>query len=271
MMIVGYMDESISGENPALSFGLSCVFAYGSQWTWAELAWKKLIEEKNRELIKANRKPIRRFHAVDLNNFVEDFEDWSPDERTDFVSEIVKKVFGRHELFSTGFTVSLQDIEQVWPESRNSAKSSAYYVLTKLIMISIADVVQDIFPPGIRVRLIYERCPFGSAMLDAFNSAIDDPKRPLGHIFTALAPMGWEDCIPLQPADFLAYEVMKESHRLRPEVKVVKERQRRGSLNALLSSPNFYGNATNVSRENLMQIRVNISKRIAAKISAPPE
>jgi len=52
MVIVGYIDESYSKERPPLTFGLSCLFAYGSEWSWIDLAWKKLLDDKNAELFR---------------------------------------------------------------------------------------------------------------------------------------------------------------------------------------------------------------------------
>jgi hypothetical protein len=268
MMLAGHIDESISGENPPLSFALSCVFAEGSEWGWASLAWRKVIDDKNRELVAAGRKPVERFHAVDLNSFAEDFEDWNGSERTAFILEIIKRVFGRHEIFSFGYTVSLRDIAAVWPEYVGKEISAAYYSLTKLIMLGIANPIENLFSLDTRISLIYERCPYGAVMLEAFNSIVDDVSYRSRNLFTTIAPMGWEECTPLQPADFLAYEIMKENHRLEPEVIAVKERGRRGSLSALLDFPIYFGEARHVVLKNLQNLKEGANKRAASIVSS---
>ena len=268
MILDGYIDESVSGEHPPLAFGLSCVFAEGSQWSWASIAWRKVIEDKNAELVAAGRKPIKRFHAVDLNNFAEDFDGWNGAERNAFTNEFVKRVFNRHAIYGSAYTVSLKDIAEVWPQYSGKEINPAYYALMKLNMINLANVVEQLFSPEAKISLHYERCPYGGVMLEAFNSVLDDPACEWKDKFTTLAPMGWENCTPLQPADLVAYEVMKECHRQKPEVIAAKKRDRRKSLNAILDSPNFLGDAYNVTLENLQRIKSNITNRAAAAIES---
>jgi len=268
VILDGYIDESMSSEEPPLSFCLSCVFAEGSQWGRASMAWRKVIEDKNRELISAGRKPIKRFHATDLSNFSEDFLDWNGEERNAFTSEFIKRVFNRHEIFGSAYTVSLKDISQVWPQYSGKEISAAYYCLMKLNMINLANVVEQIFSPQAKISLIYERCPYGGVILEAFNSVVDDPTCEWRHKFTTLAPMGWENCTPLQPADLLAYEVMKECLRQKPEVIAVKKRERRISLNAILDAPNFLGDAYNVTLDNLQNIKASITRKSNAVIES---
>jgi hypothetical protein len=50
-------------------------------------------------------------------------------------------------------------------------------------------------------------------MLRQFDWLISDPGFSSRGHFTTLAPMGWEDCTPLQAADLLAYENMKDAER----------------------------------------------------------
>jgi hypothetical protein len=61
-VLYGYIDESYSGENPPLTFGLTCVFTWFSEWPWMEMACKRLVEKKNTELIAQGRKPISRLN-----------------------------------------------------------------------------------------------------------------------------------------------------------------------------------------------------------------
>jgi hypothetical protein len=235
VMLTGYIDESYTGEQKPLTFGLNCLFARGNEWYFIANAWEKVIERKNAELIAAGRKPVKRFHAVDLNNFVGDFADWDGDERTAFTKQIIHKVFALHYVLSVGYTINLAELSQLWPEVGENGISFAYDIMLRLIMIYLAKTIPERFPRGAQITLIHERCPYDSVLLGAFNRSIR--KAPLhGDIFTSIAPMGWERCVPLQAADFIAYEAMKETNRLRPSL---KQRGRRLSLSALLELDTF--------------------------------
>jgi hypothetical protein len=268
VMLVGYIDESYSGENPPLTFGLSCVFAWGSEWTWVEMAWLKVLEQKNEELISTGRKPLKRFHATDMSNFTEEYEGWIPSERTDFTDKLIRKVFGKHELFAIGHTVSLRDIAETWPNYVGKEKHFAYYALLKINMIEIARVIEEFFPPGTQITLIHDRSTFDHVLQEAFNSLKNDPKYLLRDKFKTIVPMGWEDCVPLQLADLFAYEVMKEIHRLEDDVMAKRVRPRRKSLESLLARDSFFQTAKSVPRESLITIRESTRTVVEAKIVA---
>ena len=49
-----------------------------------EQSWADLIGETNKQLIAKDRKPIRRYHASELNARDGEFEGWTPDESKEF-------------------------------------------------------------------------------------------------------------------------------------------------------------------------------------------
>jgi hypothetical protein len=70
--------------------------------------------------------------------------------------------------------------------------------------------------------------------------------------------MGWEDCIPLQPADLLAYENLKDA-----ELKS-RGKKRRKTLELLLDLNSFGGCAKGIDAETLRKLwneRLNASTR----------
>jgi hypothetical protein len=70
--------------------------------------------------------------------------------------------------------------------------------------------------PHSKITLFHERCPYDGAFLQSFNRMMDDPTFAYRQYFNTIVPMGWEDCIPLQPADLMAYENFKEGLRQLP-------------------------------------------------------
>jgi hypothetical protein len=64
-------------------------------------------------------------------------------------------------------------------------------------------------------------------------------------MFSTIAPMGWEHCVPLQPADLVAYESFKDALRK------YNAKASRPSLDYLLQSKQFEGRAKQLVTENL--------------------
>jgi hypothetical protein len=67
--------------------------------------------------------------------------------------------------------------------------------------------------------------------------------------YTTCAPMGWENCVPLQLADLVAYESFKHIERLRDK------KDMRPSLSALLEMPTFKGLSKHMTRDHLISLR----------------
>ena len=64
--------------------------------------------------------------------------------------------------------------------------------------------------PKERVTIIYDRGNISEwAAQKAFSSMKNDLRYEPRKYFVTIAPMGWEDCAPLQVADLLAYEGYK--------------------------------------------------------------
>jgi hypothetical protein len=229
VVFTGYIDESYDGEETPRMFSLTCTMTKGSEWAWIEMAWQKCIDEKNASLKKQGRKPIRRYHSVDLNNFRGDFSDWNGVERQEFCEQLMR-VISRHILGYEGILINLQELIEEWPEATFAPKDFAYSVLLKFLMSGIGKDMKRHFPNE-KMTLLHDRCEYDGVLLSAFNELMGDPTFRYTRYFTTIAPMGWEDCVPLQPADLMAYENFKEGYRRLPG----KRRKRRKILDALIS------------------------------------
>ena len=257
VVITGYIDESYSGESPPRMFGLTCTMAMGSEWPWIEMAWVKCLEEKNASLIAQGRKPISRYHSRDINNFRGDFADWDGQERRDFCERLMR-VFHRHEWGYEGYLLNLRDMIELIPETDCDPIGVAYDVLLKFLMSEIGAIIEQL-PKG-KITLFHERCDYDGVLLDSFNSLIEDETFVSRHCFTTIAPMGWENCIPLQPADLIAYENFKEGFRQLPSP---QQRERRKILVEMLSMETFVPHAKMFTRENIVDMKVIFDAAVA--------
>ena len=234
VVLMAYIDESYTGKAEPITFGLNCVYSSGADWFWITNEWQKVIQRKNGELLSAGRKIITRVRAADLNNYQGDFEEWCGDERTEFIQNLIHKALNGNFLSSVGFTANLQELGTIWPETKyEGVITHSYDMMLQLIMKRLAEYIPEQFGAGESVSLIHDRCPYDGVLLATFNKVLHS-KPEWKSLFTTIAPKGWEHCVALQPADFIAYEAMKETNRLRPSE---KQRDRRQSLSAILGLP----------------------------------
>ncbi len=246
-MVRGYIDESYEGVRVPEIFTLSCSLACGGDWAFIEVAWLWIVGKKNKSLLEQGRKPIDRYHAVYCFNRKKDFDGWSRSERDSFVSEL----FSVFEMFPTAhvaLSISAKDIAEVWPENQEQPLHFAYNILIQVMMIEIGR-------NGIRlslnekISLIYERSDYGESLLRGFNKMKDDPTFRYQDRYTTLAPMGWEDCAPLQIADLVAYELFRDMKRRK------KGRAMNLSLAALVSKDNFKLISKHLEKQHLTDLR----------------
>ena len=153
-------------------------------------------------------------------------------------------------------TISGKDIAEIWPENKEQPLHFAYNTLIKFMMLEIGRNHPILGLRG-NVSLIYERSDYGESMLKGFNRMMDDPTFRHRSLFNTLAPMGWESCIPLQPADLVAYEAFRDMKRR------VKNKPMHPSLKALVEKDNFQLLSKRIERKNLIDLRERHNMAVA--------
>ena len=258
-MLAGYIDESYSGENEPETFGLNCVYATYSSWFWIEAGWNKVIDAKNKKLKEAGRDPVRRYHSKEISNFENEFRDWNNEERAEFTNDLLRLGINGNFVQSVGFTANLKEVAADWPRVKyEGVKQFGYHAMLRLIMLKLEGMIPKQFGSGAHILLIHERCgKFDSVLLDAFNHYLQ--ARPEARsLFGSITSRGWEECTALQPADFVAYEAMKETHRYRPSQ---KERPRRKSLAAFLDLESVGAVSEEIPRREILLWKKKVEER----------
>ena len=264
----GYIDESY---NPRY-FALSCLFAKGLNWMWFLQDWESVLRAKNAELEKEARPRISRFHATYCSTGYGEFSDWPPDERIALTKELLK-VFDKpsNSLTVSSYAVNLKDLTEIMPQSAGDSKALAYSLLLKFVMVEIGNMFAEANKgdtSNIKITLVHDRCAYNGVLQTAFDGLLNDETFRFKSIFTNLDPMGWEDCLALQPADLIAYENCKEADRqgLRPDMDM------RRSLQYLLG-PNstFNGRSKGFLKENIEQLKRLMDARTSAALKAHVE
>jgi hypothetical protein len=227
------MDESY--DNDANLFALSCLMSTGKDWLEMERQWKLHLRAKNKTLKKQGRPLISRYHASDCSGCKREFEGWTRDERDAFVIGLFG-IFRRVEMHTLALSVELDDICEVFPEWSDDRIKTAYFWMTRFLMCVIADDFRKM-PTSKQgaVTMFHDRTAFDgkydATILKAFNAQLS--RWSASSYFTTIAPLGWEHCVPLQPADLVAFEVFKEAQARK------ESRDCRKSFKTLLSLPTF--------------------------------
>ena len=245
LVLAAYIDESGNSD----LFTLSCIVgAYGA-WVWFGWDWKKCLDEKNAQLVGEGRRLTSRFHAADCSSRVHEFEGWGVPEQTAFTKSLIN-VFRAHITNTIAYTISLKELGEEIPTSVDDPRRSAYVLLLKYLMIEIGNNILARENWQL-VSIIHDRTKgYNRVLSDTFDAMVNDETFRHRDRFSSITSMSWEDCIPLQAADLLAYENFKEVER-QPDV-----RKRRKSLQALLDlEATFGGKNVSIPREGIREIR----------------
>jgi len=249
----GYIDESHDGA--ANLFTLSCIVATGKEWQETARAWKLHLAAKNKQLKREGRPLISRYHASQCNGRRGEFDGWSDSERDAFVLGlfgILKRSTGGYH--SVAYDVHLDELCEVFPEWAGDRMETAYAVLPKFVTWTLGEDFRNMSKGGrTKITLFHDRTggdgKYDPTVLKAFNSQMNDPDFPYKDYFTTIAPLKWEDCIALQPADLVAFECMKQA-----KAKLEAKRMRK-SFTALLDMDSFGIHTKSFTKDILEKLR----------------
>jgi len=235
VLLHGYIDESYNQK----VFTLSCLVAKGKDWYEISRKWKLVLAAWNKQLKKQGRPLLSRYHAADCSNLKREFSGWTPDEQRKFVSELIR-IVGQHPVDTIAYSIDLEEFKRIIPESLTEASPDfagyIYGLTLKLMLYEIANRY-GVQHPDTKLTLWHDRSTYDSLILDAFNQVLADTTCAYRNIFTTIAPFGWEDCVPLQPVDLVAYENFKDALRKK------NPRDRRKALDLLVNLDSFGGRA----------------------------
>lgn len=261
VLIVGYIDES--GNNDF--FTLSCILTTPTKWADIERKWRAVLRETNKALRKQKRPQISRYHAADCSSCKGEFVGWSVAEQIAFSKKLIAII--KYNMTTVmAFSVPVEDFVAVFPEHREHPERQLYGMVLKFVMTQL---IHDIEKQSeghplkpYKIAFIHDRSSRDGDMLAAFNQLKEDVTFAGREHFTTIASMGWEDCIPLQAADLLAYETFKDAANLASS----KPRPRRKSLDSMFE-PNtlFGGHSLSFNRKALETLRKTMEREQRAQ------
>ena len=262
----GYIDESCDSKQNV--FALSCILDKGSDWIEFERKWKLHIAAKNRDLKRAGRPPISRYHASDCSGCRKEFKGWTRDERDKFVLGLFQ-VFRQVPTFTVVYDVQIDELcaifSEAFPDVVNDRLGAVYHWLTTVMLIQIGKDLNGPTKNGsaIRFTLFHDRTAgdgdYDSTILRAFNKLMNDQTFSHREKFTTIAPLRWQDCVALQPADLVAFECFKQAQAR------LEARGSRKSFEALLNLGSFGIHSKTFNREALTRLRDLIKASVNQK------
>jgi len=245
----GFIDESHDGNPVPKVFDLTCIVTYDNMRPWFEMAWVKVIEEKNTELKRHGRPQISRYHAADCSSRLGEFKGWTVDEQIEFSLKLFN-VFRRHPVHIHSYDMPLQLLVHEVPETAQNPVGFAYVVLLTMVMAQISERTLSLYPND-KIALYHDHCDCDGALADAFDQVVEDPMFKYSDRYISIAPEQWQNCVMLQASDMIAYENFKEGMRYHyPE-----GRGRRKSLEALLDLDAVSGRASGFGIDAIQQLK----------------
>ena len=264
VLMRGYIDESYGPRQNV--FAWSCLIARLKDWSELERKWKLHLQAKNRELQRAGRPQINRYHASDCSGRRGDFKGWTHDERDSFVLGLFE-IFKQIPIHTAAFDIQLDDVCDVFPEWASDRLEAGYGILTLFLMDLIGDDFAR-FAPGskVRISLFHDRTggngKYDSTILRSFNQQLNDPGFGYKDLFTTIEPRSWDQCIALQPADLGAFECFKVA-----EAKL-DGRKPRKSFEKLLDMEAFGIHYKNFPKKAVQRMRevLELQKQAAGRV-----
>ena len=205
-----YIDESYDQK----TFVLSCSIGAGDKWLLFEKEWAAVLGKTNADLEAHGRKTISRYHATSCAGMSGEFEGWDVHEQKRLTAALIGAL-RKIPMHSVAFTVLLDDLRDAWLVRRGSSIphsslfEAAYYLTMQFCMFNIGNYLYSL-NPLLRVTVIHDHSDYDGMMLSAFNHVKYTLKPPFANLFSTIAPMNSKECLPLQLADFLAYEFFKD-------------------------------------------------------------
>ena len=256
MLFNGYIDESYGPDRNLFTW--CCLIARWKDWGEMERQWKLHLKAKNKDLAKAGRPAFSRYHASDCSSRHGEFEGWTHSERDAFVIGLFG-IFKRVPTHTCVYDMQLDELCEVFPEWAGDRLEAAYTLNTMFLLYLIGnDFKKHSQGRQPRINLFHDQTAsngkYDPTILRTFNTQINRPDFIYRDYFTKIASMRWQQCIPLQPADLVAFENYKEVQAK------MEARRSRKSFEALINMEEFGIHSKTFQKQALIEMRESMIK-----------
>lgn len=201
-LLTAYMDESYGSR----AFCVAGWLSVNRRWSIIENQWVRRVKHERRMCEKQGLPPISRYKASDMASCLGEYEGWDVTRQIRFSRKLID-ILGRNKPYAIAVGAGYADFLSAFPNRKADKKWLIYRFCMMDCLVEIGNFMEHVCPKE-RVAIIYDRGPFSSAAQSAFD-AIKNSNYKNAHYLATMAPMGWEECVPLQTADLIAFEGYK--------------------------------------------------------------
>ena len=172
-----------------------------------ETEWRKLERKWKRRVRKAG---VSRFHAAPLNCYDGEFESWKGTNKSkEFVVPLLN-IIKHRQLVGFSFAMFIDDYKKCTSQAAKDKLGTPYLCCFKHCIAMAAQTMD--MPPEDKFAVIIDRNPEEKEAVKLFYRIKDDSTVPYRHRLASCEPGSWEEYVPLQPADMIAYDTFKLLH-----------------------------------------------------------
>jgi len=208
-MLTAYLDESYNNR----TFCVGGWILPEREWAPLENDWRQRVEMEQRSSAKKGFPPIRRYHASDCSSLLGDFDrskGWDNERQRRFSKKLLS-IISKHRPHGVVIGGSIELFLKHFPEDRKRWRQTMYYFSIALVMNELNEIRKFHYPSE-KITIFYDGGKLSPMATKAFSSLKNDGPRDgedVAQHFVTMAPLGWEECLLLQPADLIAFEGMK--------------------------------------------------------------
>jgi hypothetical protein len=201
MLLKFFIDES---HFKMRTFNYGGWLAEEGEWDRIGAQWAKRIEYECRKHGK-----LERYHASDCASLHGDYEGWTLDEQILHAKKLLAIITRRPDNISAICSgVDLVALPKIFTANAKDPIAAAYNLTLRHLMMMVYRVVRK--DVGHRVAIIYDHTSgYNGVVQDAFDGVLAELGPRYQNLFVTIAPMRWQDCVQLQPADMIAFDTRK--------------------------------------------------------------
>jgi hypothetical protein len=203
-----YVDESYNGS----VFCVGGFLAPEALFDHVGRLWKERLDYENRRSAQKGFPPITRYHATDCAGLKKEFRQekgWSIP-RQILLARRLCEILGEARPIGIVIGARFDEIKEFLSPDEDTARATLYDLCFRMVLVDCSAVIRDVYP-GNTINVFYDQSKeFGPLAKRAFQTFREPGTSPeIADCFIDAEPRDSRTCIPLQAADFIAYEGFK--------------------------------------------------------------
>jgi len=180
---------------------------------------------------------VKRYHAAYLNARSGEFDGWGKDKQISYTKNLIQALLDqKRKLHALSCSMWASDYYRIISDDGRRKLGKPYIACFKSCIATIAREMEiRNFSPDDKFAVILDRNEFEDEAVKVFYTMKDTPEWPYHHRLATCAPGSWQDFVPLQCADLIAYETFRLIHDGAKDEKVRK------ALKLMFSENGFLG------------------------------